>query len=132
MLQGYNESRLKSSFRKFYGGYNDLFCDYKLSLAHMLNDLFHTICSTGISILVMTIGNPVYLISTKYARWVWPVSRGYLLFHDTSSYLCICLMPVLPYTRFCNLIRVNLVHCFLTRRKKPRYTVSEGEVEGHG
>jgi membrane-bound metal-dependent hydrolase YbcI (DUF457 family) len=44
MLQGYNESRLKSSFCKFYGRYNDLVCDYKLSLAHMLNDLFHTIC----------------------------------------------------------------------------------------
>jgi hypothetical protein len=44
MLQGHNESRLKSSFRKFYGRYNDLVCDYKLSLAHMLNDLFHTIC----------------------------------------------------------------------------------------
>ena len=43
MFQGYNESRLKSSFRKFYGRYNDLVCDYKLSLAHMLNDLFHTI-----------------------------------------------------------------------------------------
>ena len=44
MLQGYNESRLKSSFRKFYGRYNNLVCDYKLSLARMLNDLFHTIC----------------------------------------------------------------------------------------
>ena len=44
MLQGYNESRLKSSFRKFYGRYNDLVCGYNLSLAHMLNDLFHTIC----------------------------------------------------------------------------------------
>jgi ABC-type maltose transport system permease subunit len=44
VLQGYNESRLKSPFRKFYGRYNDLVCNYKLSLAHMLNDLFHTIC----------------------------------------------------------------------------------------
>jgi hypothetical protein len=44
MLQGYNEYRLKSSFRKFYGRYNDLVCDYKLSLAYMLNDLFHTLC----------------------------------------------------------------------------------------
>ena len=35
MLQGYNESRLKSSFRKFYGHYNDLICDYKLSLSHV-------------------------------------------------------------------------------------------------
>jgi hypothetical protein len=44
LFQGYNESRSKSSFRKFYGHYNDLVCNYKLSLAHMLNDLFHTIC----------------------------------------------------------------------------------------
>jgi hypothetical protein len=33
MLQGYNELRLKSQFRKFYGRYNDLVCNYKLSLA---------------------------------------------------------------------------------------------------
>jgi hypothetical protein len=44
MLQGYNVSRLKSPFHKFYGRYNDLVCDYKLPLAHMLDDLFHTIC----------------------------------------------------------------------------------------
>jgi hypothetical protein len=43
MLQGYNESRLKPSFRKFYGRYNGLVCDYKLLLAYMLNDLFHTL-----------------------------------------------------------------------------------------
>jgi hypothetical protein len=41
MLQSYNESRLKSSFRKLYGRYNDLVCDHKLSLVHMLNDLLH-------------------------------------------------------------------------------------------
>jgi hypothetical protein len=28
----------------FYGCYNDLVCNYKLSLAHMLNDLFHRLC----------------------------------------------------------------------------------------
>jgi hypothetical protein len=28
--ESYNESHLKSSFRKFYGRYNDLVCDYKL------------------------------------------------------------------------------------------------------
>jgi hypothetical protein len=45
MLQGYNESCL-TSFRKFCGRYNDLVCNYKLSLAYtcMLNDLFHTLC----------------------------------------------------------------------------------------
>ena len=52
-LQDYNESRLKSSFRKFYGRYNDLVCDYKLSLAHMLNNLldchFHTGLDDGLS-----------------------------------------------------------------------------------
>jgi hypothetical protein len=46
MLQGYNVSRLKSSVYKFYGRYNDLVYDYKLSLAHMPDDLldchFHT------------------------------------------------------------------------------------------
>jgi hypothetical protein len=43
MVQGYNKSRLKSSFCKLYGHYNDLVCDYRLSLTHTLNDLFHTI-----------------------------------------------------------------------------------------
>jgi hypothetical protein len=44
MLQGDYESRLKSSFRKFYAPYKELVCDYKLSLTHMLNDLFHNLC----------------------------------------------------------------------------------------
>jgi hypothetical protein len=35
ILQGYNESRLESSFCKFYGRYNDLVCDCKLSLTHI-------------------------------------------------------------------------------------------------
>jgi hypothetical protein len=53
MLQGYMyaESHLKSSFRKFFTRYNDLACDYKLSLAHILNDLFHTIYQTIISVV---------------------------------------------------------------------------------
>jgi hypothetical protein len=42
-LSDYNESRLQSSFRKFYGRYNDLVCEYKLPLVHMLDDLFHSI-----------------------------------------------------------------------------------------
>jgi hypothetical protein len=44
MLQGYTESGLRSPFCKFYDHYNNHVCDHKLSLAHMLNDLFHTIC----------------------------------------------------------------------------------------
>ena len=93
---------MKSSFRKFYGRYNDLVCGYNLSLAHMLNDLFHTICWTVISILALTTGYPVFLISTKGARRVWPVSRGCLLLRGTWSRLCICRRSVLPYTRICN------------------------------
>jgi hypothetical protein len=38
-------------------------------------------------ILALTTGNPVYLISTKGARWVWPVSKGCLLIRNTWSYL---------------------------------------------
>jgi hypothetical protein len=70
MLQGYNESRLKSSFRKFYGRYNDLVCDCKLSLAHVLNGLFHTFCWTVVSMLALATGNPVYLVSIKGAQRV--------------------------------------------------------------
>jgi hypothetical protein len=43
MLLGDNESRLKSSFGKFYGRCNGFVCNYKLSLTHMLNDLFNTL-----------------------------------------------------------------------------------------
>jgi hypothetical protein len=100
MLLAYIESRLKSSFYKFYGCYNDLVCDYKLSLAHMLNDLFHTICQTVISTLALTTGNPVHLISTKGVRRVWPVSRGCLLLPGIWSYLRIFRRSMLPYTRF--------------------------------
>jgi hypothetical protein len=44
MVQGYGESRLKSSFRKFCGRWDDLVCNCKLPLARVLDDLFHTIC----------------------------------------------------------------------------------------
>jgi hypothetical protein len=44
MLQGFLQSRLMSAFRKFYGRYNDLIYDYKLSLSNkiLLSDIFHT------------------------------------------------------------------------------------------
>jgi hypothetical protein len=42
MFQGYDEARLKHSFRQFYDRYNDFVCNYNLLLAYMLNDLFHT------------------------------------------------------------------------------------------
>jgi hypothetical protein len=81
LMLGYNNSRLKSSFCKFVDRNNHLVCDYKLSMAHMLKDLFHTICWT----LVLTTCNPVYLISTKGTQWMWPVGRGCLLLRGTCS-----------------------------------------------
>jgi hypothetical protein len=42
IIQGFLQSRLISAFRKFYGRYNDLIHDYKLSLSHMLSDIFHS------------------------------------------------------------------------------------------
>jgi hypothetical protein len=53
MLQGYNESHLRSSFRKFYGRYNDLVSikNYHRAQAYMLDDWFHTICLTAIPML---------------------------------------------------------------------------------
>jgi hypothetical protein len=49
MLQGYKESRLKSSFHKFYDHYHDdLLWDYKSSLAYMLNDLLECRFHTGL------------------------------------------------------------------------------------
>jgi hypothetical protein len=38
--QGFLQSRLMSAFLKFYGRYNDLIHNYKLSLSHMLSDIF--------------------------------------------------------------------------------------------
>jgi hypothetical protein len=68
MLQVYNESRLMPSFCKLYGRYSDLLCNNILSLAHMLNHLFHTLCQTVVTIRTLTTGNPVHLISTKAGR----------------------------------------------------------------
>jgi hypothetical protein len=42
VLQGFLQSRLMSIFCKFNGCYNDLICNYKLSLSHMLSDIFHS------------------------------------------------------------------------------------------
>jgi hypothetical protein len=106
MLQGYNES-----FSKFYGSYNDLVCNYKLSLAHMLNDLVHSLCYTVISILALTTGNLVYLNSTKGARRVWPVSRECLLLLGTWFYLHFKIVrgPCCPTLDFVLWLRLNIL-----------------------
>jgi hypothetical protein len=88
VLQGYNESRLKSPFCIFYSRYNDFF-KIKIITAHMLN-MSYTGCITVIVLLALVTGNPVYLISTKGSEQVWPVSRVCLLLHGIRCHLCIC------------------------------------------
>ena len=44
LLQGFQQSRLKTVFRKFYGRYNKLVYQYDLPLSQMLSDVFHSHC----------------------------------------------------------------------------------------
>jgi hypothetical protein len=41
-VTGILKSRLMPAFHKFYGRYNDLIQNYKLSLNHLVSDIFHT------------------------------------------------------------------------------------------
>jgi hypothetical protein len=70
-----------------YVRYNDLVGDYKLSPAHIMNYFFHTLCHAVISIMALTTCNPVYLISIRGFRQMWPVSKGHLLLRVILSYL---------------------------------------------
>jgi hypothetical protein len=42
IIRGFLQSPLISAFCKFYGRYNDLIHNYKLSLSHMLSDILHS------------------------------------------------------------------------------------------
>ena len=44
LLQGFQQSRLKAAFRKFYDRYNNLVYQYDLPLGQMLSDLCHSHC----------------------------------------------------------------------------------------
>ena len=70
LFQGFQQSRLKAAFRRFYGRYNNLVYQYDLSLSQMLSDVFHTPCKTVVSIPALTTGNRVNLISSKGSRRV--------------------------------------------------------------
>jgi hypothetical protein len=41
MSRGFLQSRLQAAFCKFYGGYNNLVCQYNLPLGQVLSDVFH-------------------------------------------------------------------------------------------
>jgi hypothetical protein len=64
MLRGCGGSRFGSSFRGFCGRCGDLVCDYKLSLAYVLNGLFRAVCWAVVSVLALAAGGTVYLFST--------------------------------------------------------------------
>jgi hypothetical protein len=86
MFQGFQQSCLMSALRKFYGRYNDLIHNYKLSISHMLCDIFHTNDSTVLGTLTLTADNSAFLIMELGSRLVWPVDRGCLLLLSTWSH----------------------------------------------
>jgi hypothetical protein len=83
MLQGFLQSSLRSEFRKFY----DLIYNYKLSLSHLLSDIFHTNIFTTLGTLTLTADNPAFMIMELGSRRVWSMNRGYLLLLGTWSHL---------------------------------------------
>ena len=87
IIQGFLESRLMSASRKFYGRYNDLIHNYKLSLSHMLSDIFHTNSYTALGTLTLTADNSALTTMDLGSRRVWPVNRGCLLILGTWSHL---------------------------------------------
>jgi hypothetical protein len=70
MLQGFLQSRLMSAFCKFYSHYNDLIQICKLSLSHMLSDIFYTNSQTVLGTLTLT-------------------DSGYLLIYDQGTGLMV-------------------------------------------
>jgi hypothetical protein len=83
--------------------------DWKLH--YMTNVIILTLQSSTFLFYVVTYHfRLLYLISTKGAWRVWPVSRGCLLLLGTWSYLRICRRSALPYTRFCNCLWDYISH----------------------
>jgi hypothetical protein len=72
MLRGCGRTRLKSSFCKFYGRYNDLVCKYKLSPAHMLGALLYALCWTIVCTLTLTMVKPcVFFDYEKFRKYYY-------------------------------------------------------------
>jgi hypothetical protein len=80
MLQGFLHSHLMSAFRKFYDRYNDLIYmyNYKLSLSHMLSDIFHGNSYAVLGTLTLAEDNSTFMIMELGSRRVltllgtWP------------------------------------------------------------
>jgi hypothetical protein len=67
-----------SSFCKFYGRYNEIVCDYKLSLAHMLNDLFAEQPTWSKHRFWLLIFHSPYLDTLNLTTdiWIWNGAHG--------------------------------------------------------
>jgi hypothetical protein len=79
---------INSPFRKFYGRYNDIVCDNKLSLSHMLNCLIVSYSLLDCCFLfALPMGNPVCRPNFNWgARRMWQASGECLLLRGTWSF----------------------------------------------
>jgi hypothetical protein len=65
MIKGFLQSCLMSAFCKFYSRYIDLIHNDKLSLCHMLSDIFHTNTLAVLCTSILTAYNDVELDSWR-------------------------------------------------------------------
>jgi hypothetical protein len=93
LLWFHTRTTLKLSFCKFCGRFTDLVCYYRL-LDWPIFWMIWLDCPYWLWRRVLLV-YPVYLISTKGARWVWPVRRRCLLLLGIWSYLRNCRGSVL-------------------------------------
>ena len=82
--QGYVKERLKSSLRKFYGRYGDLFKQYEVCLSQMLNDILwpdHIQWQppTDQTLYRTRPLTEIWVVSIEHLRRVWHADRGRLL-----------------------------------------------------
>jgi hypothetical protein len=98
-----------SAFRKFYGRYNDLIQNYKLSLSYMLSDIFHTNSRPYMAYwLWQTAENSAFMIMELGSRRVWPIDWGCLLLLGTWSHLRQVWGSVLAHLFICLVIPTSV------------------------
>jgi hypothetical protein len=90
ILQGFLKPRLMSTFRNFYGRYNNLIYYFKLSFSHMLSDIFHSNSNVVFGTMTFTADNSAFMIMKLDSWWVWPVDMGCLLLLSIWSHHPLC------------------------------------------
>jgi hypothetical protein len=74
-----------SAFHKFYGRYSDLIYNFKLSMSHMLSDIFHTNSLIVLGELTLTAGNVAFMIM-KLGSWDGDSEWDLLSCHDLEGW----------------------------------------------